>query len=232
MSNSVLITGGNRGLGKCLVDRFAAEGWLVFAGHRTLSTNTTHVRDVSDRVTLLGLDVLDGASIARAVKAVSERARGLDVLVNNAAVNPVPEYQAELGQLDFDAIRLAYDVNAVGPLRVIQAFLPLLERGARKLVVNVSSEAGSLQHSWRDRSYGYCMSKAALNMQTTILDRALKAKGMNAIAIHPGWMRTEMGGPNADLDPAQSAEGMYRVIAGAGDDTPRFVQHDGKPFPW
>jgi NAD(P)-dependent dehydrogenase (short-subunit alcohol dehydrogenase family) len=232
MADSVLITGADRGLGKCLVDRFAAEGWLVFAGHRSLSRSSTHVRDVSDRVTLLGLDVLDDASIARAAKAVSERCRGLDVLINNAAVNPRPEYDAELGQLDFDAIRLAYDVNAIGPLRVIQALLPALERGTRKLVVNVSSEAGSLQHSWRDRSYGYCMSKAALNMQTTILDRALKPRGMNAIAVHPGWMRTDMGGPDATLDPTESADGMYRLIASASDTTPRFVQHDGKPFPW
>jgi NAD(P)-dependent dehydrogenase (short-subunit alcohol dehydrogenase family) len=232
MTRSVLISGANRGLGRCLVDRFAAEGWLVFAGHRSLGASTTHVRDVSDGVTLLGLDVLDPASVARAAKAVSERSRGLDVLINNAAVNPRPEYDAELGELDFEAIRLAYDVNAIGPLRVIQAFLPLLERGERKLIVNVSSEAGSLQHSWRDRSYGYCMSKAALNMQTTILDRALKAKGMNAIAVHPGWMRTEMGGSNAALDPVESAEGMYRIVERASADTPRFVQHDGQPFPW
>jgi NAD(P)-dependent dehydrogenase (short-subunit alcohol dehydrogenase family) len=232
MTKSVLISGANRGLGQCLVDRFAGEGWLVFAGHRELGASSTHVRDVSDRVTLVGLDVLDTASVARAAKAVSERTRGLDVLINNAAVNPRPECDAELGALDFDAIRFAYDVNAVGPLRVIQGFLPLLERGTQKLIVNVSSEAGSLQHSWRDRCYGYCMSKAALNMQTTILDRALKARGMNAIAIHPGWMRTEMGGPNAALDPVESADGMYRVITGVDASTPRFVQHDGQPFPW
>lgn len=232
MTGSVLITGANRGLGQCLVDRFASEGWLVFAGQRGLSTSSTHVRDVSDRVTLLGLDVLDVASVARAAKSVSERTRGLDVLINNAAVNPHPECDAELGQLDFDAIRAAFDVNAVGPLRVIQAFLPLLEQGRRKLIVNVSSEAGSLQRSWRDRTYGYCMSKAALNMQTTILDRALKPRGIAAIAIHPGWMRTDMGGPNAVLDPVESADGMYRVITTVDASTPRFVQHDGQPFPW
>jgi NAD(P)-dependent dehydrogenase (short-subunit alcohol dehydrogenase family) len=232
MTNSVLITGANRGLGECLVNRFAAEGWLVFAGQRALAGSSASVRDVSDRVTLLGLDVTTTESVARAVKGVSERTRGLDVLINNAAVNPRHEYEALLGELDFDAIRLAYDVNAVGPLRVIQAFLPLLERGERKLIVNVSSEAGSLQHSWRDRSYGYCMSKAALNMQTTILARALEPRGLNAIAIHPGWMRTEMGGPDAALDPAESADGMYRVINDANASTPRFVQHDGQPFPW
>jgi NAD(P)-dependent dehydrogenase (short-subunit alcohol dehydrogenase family) len=232
MTRSVLISGANRGLGRCLVDRFAAEGWLVFAGERRGGAGGTQGRDVSERVIALGLDVLDPASVAGAARAVAERCRGLDVLINNAAVNPRPEYDAEIGELDFDAIRLAYDVNAIGPLRVIQAFLPLLERGQRKLIVNVSSEAGSLQHSWRDRSYGYCMSKAALNMQTTILDRALKARGMNAIAVHPGWMRTEMGGANATLDPVESADGMYRIVESASASTPRFVQHDGQAFPW
>lgn len=232
MTKSVLITGASRGLGECLVERFAAEGWLVFAGQRGLAGSSAPVRDASDRLTLVGLDVSDQASVARAAKLVSERARGLDVLINNAAVNPQPEYEALLGELDFEAMALTYDVNALGPLRVVQTFLPLLERGARKLIVNVSSEAGSLQRSWRDRSYGYCMSKAALNMQTTILQRALAPRGISALALHPGWMRTEMGGPNATLDPAESARGMYGVIAGASAATPPFVQHDGQAFPW
>ncbi|HTV25280.1 MAG TPA: SDR family oxidoreductase [Polyangiaceae bacterium] len=231
MPKSVLITGANRGLGESLVNRFAADGWLVFAGQRSLASSSTPVRDVSDRVTLLGLDVLDAASVARAAKKVSERTRGLDVLINNAAINP-PGDGAALGELDFDAIRSAYEVNAIGPLRVTQAFVSLLERGERPLVVNVSSEAGSLQHSWRDKGFGYCMSKAALNMQTTMLHLALKPKGIDVISLHPGWMRTDMGGPNASLDPAESAEGMYRVVTSADANTPRFVQHDGKPFPW
>jgi NAD(P)-dependent dehydrogenase (short-subunit alcohol dehydrogenase family) len=232
MTKSVLITGASRGLGQCLVDRFTAEGWLVFAGHRSLAASSAPVRDVTDRLTLVGLDVRDQASVTRAAKLVSERTRGLDVLLNNAAINPQPEYEAPLGELDFEAIAHTFDVNALGPLRVIQSFLPLLERGANKLIVNVSSEAGSLQHSWRDRAYGYCMSKAALNMQTTILDRALAPRGIAAIALHPGWMRTDMGGSNATLDPADSARGMYEVIVGANPKTPRFVQHDGQPFPW
>lgn len=153
------------------------------------------------------------------------------MLINNAAVNPRAD-DAPIGELDFEAIALAYDINAIGPLRVVQGFLPLLERGGRKLIINVSSEAGSLQHAWRERGYGYCMSKAALNMQTRIMDRALKSKGFNTIAIHPGWMRTDMGGPNATLDPAESADGMYDIIMGAGAETPRFVQHDGQEFPW
>jgi NAD(P)-dependent dehydrogenase (short-subunit alcohol dehydrogenase family) len=231
MPKSVLITGANRGLGASLTNRFASEGWLVFAGQRALASSSTPARDVSDRITLLGLDVLDDASVALAAKKVSERTRGLDVLINNAAVNPAPDGHA-LGELDFDAIRFAYDVNALGPLRVTQAFVSLLERGERRLVVNVSSEAGSLQRSWRDKGFGYCMSKAALNMQTTMLELALKPKGINVFSLHPGWMRTDMGGPNAALDPAESAAGIYRVIASADANTPRFLQHDGKPFPW
>lgn len=226
---TVLITGANRGLGLCLVQKFADSGWQVFAAERTRSPTPP---SASSNVTWLTLDVQDADSVARAARSVEQHGSGLDVLLNNAAVNPQPEYDALLGELDFAAIQLAYDVNAIGPLRVIQTFLPLLERGRRKLIINVSSEAGSLRHSWRDRSYGYCMSKAALNMQTTILDRALKPRGFNVLALHPGWMRTDMGGPNAHLDPMESAEGMYQVIESANESTPRFLQHDGKEFPW
>lgn len=228
---SVLITGANRGLGQSLADKLVAEGWRVFAGHRDLARQNAPPRDVSAQLTWVGLDVQDNASIAAAARAVAERTQGLDVLINNAAVNPA-EDNAPLGQLDFDAISLAHDVNAVGPLRVIQGFLQLLERGERKLIINVSSEAGSIQHSCRDRQYGYCMSKAAMNMQTTMLNRGLASKGFNAIAIHPGWVRTDMGGPRAALDPMESAQGMYEIISKANAQTPRFLQYDGKELPW
>jgi len=226
---SVLITGANRGLGLCLVQQFADQGWQVFAGERSPSASPGVALP---QVQWVGLDVQDMGSIVRAAESVAARSSGLDVLINNAAVNPRPDYDAPLGELDFTAMQLAYDVNALGPLRVVQAFLPLLEHGQRKLIVNVSSEAGSLRHSWRDRSYGYCMSKAALNMQSTILDRALKGRGFQVLALHPGWMRTDMGGPNAHLDPAESARGMYDVVQTANASTPRFLQQDGKEFPW
>jgi NAD(P)-dependent dehydrogenase (short-subunit alcohol dehydrogenase family) len=225
---SVLITGANRGLGLSLVQKFASEGWRVFAAERSRSAASPTLPNV----TWVTLDVQDEGSIARAAARVAEHSKGLDVLINNAAVNPRPDCDAPLGELDFAAMQLAYDVNALGPLRVIQGLLPLLEGGSRKLIVNVSSEAGSLRHSWRDRTYGYCMSKAALNMQTTILDRALKSRGFDVLALHPGWMRTDMGGPKAHLDPDESAAGMYEVVQQASAATPRFLQHDGKEFPW
>jgi NAD(P)-dependent dehydrogenase (short-subunit alcohol dehydrogenase family) len=228
---SVLITGANRGLGKALADKFLAEGWQVFAGQRDLAQQSVAARESSAQLTWVGLDVQDSTSIAAAARTVAERTQGLDVLINNAAINPA-EDNAPLGQLDFDALSRVYDVNAVGPLRVIQRFLPLLLRGERKLIVNVSSEAGSIQQSCRDRQYGYCMSKAAMNMQTTMLNRGLEAKGFNAISIHPGWVRTDMGGPRAALDPMESARGLYEVISKANAQTPRFLQHDGKELPW
>lgn len=229
---NVLITGANRGLGQSLVEKFLTEGWNVFAGERPLDKAATRVVDASGSLTRVGLDVVDVASVARAVRHVAERAKGLDVLINNAAVNPSPDSGAPIGELDFDAIKYTYDVNAIGPLRVIQGFLPLLESGSRKLIINVSSEAGSLQRSCRDRTYGYCMSKAAMNMQTTMLDRGLKSRGFNVLSIHPGWMRTDMGGKNAALDPRESADAMYRIIAAADSSTPRFLQQDGTPYPW
>lgn len=235
MTPTVLISGSSRGLGRCLVDIFAEHGFIVFAGARdpaSLAALAQPRTAAGGEIIPVALDVRDLASIAAAVRAVYQRTGSLDVLINNAAINPVPEYEMPLGELDFDAIAETYDVNAIGPLRVTQSALPLLERGQRKLIVNVSSEAGSLRHSWRDRSYGYCMSKAALNMQTTILDRALRPKGFNVLALHPGWLRTDMGGPNADLDPRDAALGIYSVVERADASTPRFVQHDGREFPW
>jgi len=233
MTRTVLITGANRGLGQCLADEFATNGWRVFAARRRpLEHSELRRADPEAAITPVALDVSDMASVLAAARAVAAVTPSLDILINNAAINPTPEYGSPLGELDFDAIAQTYDINAIGPLRVTQSLLPLLERGTRKLIINVSSEAGSLAHSWRDRSYGYCMSKAALNMQTTILDRALKPRGFDVIALHPGWMRTDMGGADAHLDPRDAAREMFALIANAGPETPRFVQHDGAPFPW
>src|SRR6185295_11926250 len=113
---SVLITGANRGLGLSLVQKFSSEGWQVFAAERSRSAASPALPNVS----WVSLDVQDEGSIARAAASIAERSDGLDVLINNAAVNPRPDCDAPLGSLDFAAMQLAYDVNALGPLRVIQ----------------------------------------------------------------------------------------------------------------
>lgn len=180
---------------------------------------------------MLALDVADDKSVQAALSALQESGCQLDILVNNAALNL--DVDDSLQDADFDKIQRQMDVNVYGPLRVTRAFLPLLEKSDRAILVNVSSEAGSVGACWRDTGFGYCMSKAALNMQSRILEKYLAPKNVKVFAIHPGWMRTDMGGSDADIDPAEAAEGILKIVA--ADDylkSPMYVTYAGEQYPY
>jgi NAD(P)-dependent dehydrogenase (short-subunit alcohol dehydrogenase family) len=130
-------------------------------------------------------------------------------------------------------VRDVIDVNALGPLRVTQSLLELLRRGTRKVIVNISSEAGSILRCGRKSWFGYCMSKASLNIQTRILENHLRADGFRVFSAHPGWMRTPMSASAAaPLAPEQSAAYLYDLLVDPRPDTPQFVQYDGSEHPW
>ena len=125
------------------------------------------------------------------------------------------------------------DVNAFGPLRVTQQFLPLLEKGQMKRLVYISSEAGSIGDCPRKTEFGYTMSKAALNMEVKLLNNYLEPRGYAVFAIHPGWIRTDMGGPNADISAEEAAEDVYRLtLQERGENSPIFMQRDGSVKAW
>jgi len=158
----------------------------------------------------------------------------LDILINNAGVF-FSQTKLPLAEVDLDDGHLEsmMAVNAFGPLRVTRQFLPLLEKGRLKRIVNISSEAGSISDCGRDSWFGYCMSKAALNMQCGILQRHLKPKGFKVLAIHPGWLRTDMGGAEADLDPEVSAEAIFGLATRKWSlDDPIYMDYTGKPLNW
>ena len=114
-----------------------------------------------------------------------------------------------------------------------RAFLPLLEESGRATLVNISSEAGSVGKCWRDVGFGYCMSKAALNMQSRILEKYLASKGIKVFAVHPGWMRTDMGGANADIAPREAAQGILKLVSSWSDqESPMYVVYNGDPYPY
>jgi NAD(P)-dependent dehydrogenase (short-subunit alcohol dehydrogenase family) len=125
------------------------------------------------------------------------------------------------------------EVNAFGPLRVVQQFLSLLEHGEQKLIFNISSEAGSIADCRRESQFAYCMSKAALNMQSRILHNYLKPRGFRVLAVHPGWMRTNMGGPAASISPNESAAGILQLARREWNaDDPIYMDYEGQPLPW
>jgi NAD(P)-dependent dehydrogenase (short-subunit alcohol dehydrogenase family) len=116
---------------------------------------------------------------------------------------------------------------------VIQHFLPLLEKGERKLIINISSEAGSIADCKRSSEYAYCMSKSALNMASKIIQNALKARGFKVLAIHPGWMRTEMGGQDADIHPDEAADGIFQLAMRQWQPEDEiYMDYQGSILPW
>lgn len=229
MQATVLITGANRGLGLALVQRFLGAGWHVFAGCRQDPGALTTL--ACQALTRVPLDVADMASVRQAAALVAGSTPALDVLINNAAVYHDRGKEA-LEALDLTDGRLeqTMNVNAFGVLRVTQQFLPLLVRGRRKVIANISSEAGSIGMSVRANEYAYTMSKAALNMASRLMHNAFAGRGFHVLVIQPGWMRTAMGGMDADLDPADSAEGIYQLVLQPG--AAQYVDHLGNPLPW
>jgi len=232
-AQTVFITGADKGLGFSLATRFVQEGFQVFAGQYGPETNLQELAGRFPEMLIpIPLDVSDMESVRQAAELVGQRTSLLDVLVNDAAIYP-PDVRGSLEELDFTNAARTFDVNTLGPLRVTQQFYPMLKKGRRKLIVNISSEAGSIASCRRDREYIYCMSKSALNMQCKILQNYLRPLGFKIIAIQPGWMRTDMGGADADIHPDESAAGIFALATTKREpDDVIFMDYTGRPLPW
>jgi NAD(P)-dependent dehydrogenase (short-subunit alcohol dehydrogenase family) len=216
---SVLITGASCGLGKEFVSQYADAGWRVFAAARNAGGRGAGVP--------LTLDVENATSVQSAAQTVGEP---LDCLILNAGIyGPKP---GGLGGIDYGAWEDVFRVNVLGAMRVAEAFLPHIERGGRKVIAAISSQMGSIAGTG-GAAYAYRSSKAALNMVVATLAVDLKAKGITVIALHPGWVRTDMGGASAPLVAERSVKDLRTVIERASiADSGRFFNHDGSPLPW
>lgn len=221
---TVLVTGGYRGLGAMLALKMAADGYRVIAaGRRTDS--------VPEGVEALPLRLEDEGSIREAARLLE--GRPIDILIHNAAVRGATDGLDAVTTEDFiETMR----VNALAPLLLTRALLPNLRAGHRKIIAMISSRAGSNSEGHRDNpdgDYAYRCSKAALNMATTKLAADLHPDGIAVMAFHPGWVRTDMGGEEADLTVEESAHGLVALICRAGmADTASFRTHDGQPVGW
>ncbi|MDH7452123.1 SDR family oxidoreductase [Luteimonas composti] len=229
-----LVTGANRGLGLEFVRQLLAAGSHVVATCRHPGRATalnTLAGEHPGRLHVLPLDVATPKSqdeLARELPLVLGEDGRLDLLVNNAGVLHSGE---RFGRLGLANLEDSFRTNAAGPLLLVQALAPLLAGGAR--VANLSSELGSIGATSRFGTPSYNMSKAAQNMATALLAHALRERGIVVVALHPGWVRTDMGGEGASLAPAESAAGLLRAIAGlAPDDSGRFLDWRGRPLPW
>jgi NAD(P)-dependent dehydrogenase (short-subunit alcohol dehydrogenase family) len=153
------------------------------------------------------------------------------VLINNAGVG-APKGQ-RLGSLDYAAWARVLDVNTLGPMRVVEAFLDSVAKGSDRKIVTVTSAMGSIADNASGGSYAYRSSKAAVNIVMKSLSIELAPRGITCVVVHPGWVRTDMGGPGGKLDPPESVAALRRLIAGLKpQDAGRFFNYDGKTYPW
>ena len=235
----VFITGANRGLGLELTRQYLERGDHVFAASRT-PADATELQQLqqqyADRLVLLPLDVTNAGSIASAAQTVSATTNSLDLLINNAGVYPHAgsgDAHQRLGQLTHDDAIETMQVNAIGPLLVSQALLPLLRAGHKGRIISISSGQGSLTWKASGDPYHYSASKAALNMYMRSLAAEVGHMGLISVIVDPGWMRTDMGGDHATQEPTESARGIIRLVEQLhAEENGSFVTWQGQPVPW
>ncbi|KAI0063897.1 NAD(P)-binding protein [Artomyces pyxidatus] len=229
-----LVTGTNRGIGFEIVKQLVASPTnIVIAACRKPEAATALqglVASSSGRLHIIALDITDAASITASVdaaKGVLEE-HGLDYLINNAAINLGEDSAFTLKE---ETLLTTFKANVVGPALTAQAYLPYLEKSKRKVVMNLSSGLGSIASNFGPQLSSYSVSKSALNMLA--YKQATEKPELISFVIDPGWVQTDMGGPNAVLPPHESVAGLLKVITSATkEQSGKYFKYDGETVPW
>jgi NAD(P)-dependent dehydrogenase (short-subunit alcohol dehydrogenase family) len=221
---TIFITGAGRGIGLELARVYAAAGYHVIASVRSV----TQAKSVLSFAELIELEVTDPTSVAALHEFMETKT--IDVLINNAGIIG-PDAQSTT-DMDFDGFMKTLEVNTVAPLRIVQALLPALQRATTPKLATISSMMGSLSYASSDR-VAYRASKAAANKVVQCLATDFKPLGIAVASLHPGWVRTDMGGSDADIDVKESAAGIKAVMDKLSlATTGRFWNYDGKILDW
>uniref|UniRef100_A0A8C4WW44 C-factor n=1 Tax=Eptatretus burgeri TaxID=7764 RepID=A0A8C4WW44_EPTBU len=251
--DAAFITGANRGIGLELVRFLAANEFAhqkatrVLAACRCPEERAEELQNLAHQypnIEIIKLDVEDWSSIETAAKKADELCGkgGLNLLVNNAGVNPMDSLKSGFHFQPSD-MELAVRINTLGPIQMTKALLPVLRRSAKMtsngktIVVNISSTAGSIKHVASNYKLGnlipYRVSKAGLNMASACMAEELRADGIICFSLHPGWVRTDMGGQKAPLSVQESVASCLKVIKNLTiQDTGSFLSYDGEVLPW
>jgi len=230
---TALITGTNRGIGLEFVRQYVKDGWRVFAACRNPATAEAlnHLAaHYPDQITVHPLDVANHQQIEQLSQALSTQT--IDLLINNAGVYP-PEHGDTFGKTDYAAWDYAFAVNTMAPLKMVEAFIQQISRSQQKTIITITSKMGSIADNRGGGSYIYRSSKSAVNIVMKSLSIDLSSSQINAVLLHPGWVRTDMGGPNGLISTEQSVTGMRRVISNLKfSDSGKFYAFDGQIVPW
>jgi len=228
---TILITGANRGIGLELCAQFADDGWAVLACCR----NPEQAGDLQalagrhSSVEIHALDVTDYAQMT----ALSAQLHDwpIDILLSNAGI--FGSRGTGFGAVEAADWREVLEVNTIAPLMLAQAFVEQVAASRQKLMAVISSKVGSIADNGSGGHYPYRSSKTAVNQVFKCLSIDLADRGISAICLHPGWVLTDMGGPNAEISASESVAGLKAVLQSAGPaQSGRFIEYNGEPIPW
>lgn len=231
MGHNVLITGASRGIGLALARQYLAGGSRVVATARNTGGDDLLAlqQQYRDQIELLTLDVTRAQEIALIPKTLDQQP--LHLLINNAGL--FASNHDSIDTLDSDTWLNEIRVNTIAPFMVTRALRPNLAAAGHATVAMISSKMGSLSENRSGGAYSYRSSKAALNAVTRSLAHDLACNSISVVALHPGWVRTDMGGPKAPLDTTASASGLKSVLDKVGpDDNGKFFDYTGTQIPW
>lgn len=229
---TILITGANRGIGLEFTRQYLEDGQHVLATSRSLDRidDLKSLREEhGDRLEIHQLDVTDGESVESLYETITEIHDELDLLINNAGTMGSKESFESITEVD---IKSVFDVNTLGPFRVTQVFLPFVQQSGGD-VVFITSLMGSIEDNGIGGSYPYRISKVGLNMLGRTLSNDIPESDVRFLLLHPGWVKTRMGGDGAKIDPETSVSGMRNVIADLDEEmNGEFFNYEGDRMPW
>lgn len=232
MRDTILITGANRGIGLEMATQFARAEWRVYGCCREpakASALKALAQEFDGGVSIHGLDV--GVASQRQSLARELSDRPIDILLNNAGV--YGQRDASFGNTDERSWLETFATNTIAPMKLAEALLENVARSRRKIIASISSQMGSIADNSSGSHYVYRSSKAALNAVMKSMAVDLKGRGITAVILHPGWVQTDMGGPNALSSVAQSVSGMRAILERlTPKDSGKFFDVDGSVLPW
>ena len=223
---TAVVTGASRGIGSEFVVRLLDAGWKVYAGYRS---DLLRLELISNHnLVCQRLDVTDNNSISEFVKIIDNN---VDLLINNAGV-PDGRWR-NIKEIDDEWMLEVLNINSVGPVRMVKALYDKMNHKSLTTVAMISSLMGSIEDCHSGRSYAYRASKTALNMLSVAMKKEAKEDNISILILHPGWVKTRMGGEHAPVELVDSVEGMMKLInAQTLDDSGKFFQYDGVELPW
>ena len=226
---NIFITGGNRGIGKGLVEIFSENNKVFFSARDKQKAKSVIETIGNENIDYVIMDVADERNVLNGIESLKEKTDSIDILINNAGILiPGLKHKIDAVETDDELILKTFNINTVGVLRVCKAVLPMMQPKSR--IINISSGMGQLE-GMATGSIAYRLSKSALNALTIVLSQELSSKDIEVNAICPGWVQTDMGGYEATLTVKESVESIKKFALSDNFPNGKFLRH-GEILPW